>query len=117
MPLTIFIKDLVVSGKHGVHPHEKNTAQRFGVSVEAELVGPQAAHSDKLEDTADWSRIRDEIAAIVEQESFDLVERLAGAIAARLLEDTRIAAVTVTIDKLDAFNSGVPGVRFTSSRS
>jgi dihydroneopterin aldolase len=30
---SIYIKDLIIEAKHGVHPHEKQNAQRFNVSV------------------------------------------------------------------------------------
>jgi dihydroneopterin aldolase len=117
MPLTLFIKDLVITGKHGVHDHEKETAQRFGVSVELELAGDKPAHSDDLADTVDWSKLKKAIIAIVEGETYDLIERLAQEIASKALEDKRVARVVVTIDKLDAFKSGVPGVRLEAEQA
>lgn len=117
MPLTVFIKDLVVAGKHGVHEREKQHHQRFKVTVELELSDAVAASSDKLEDTVDWSRARDEIIKIVGSGSYDLVERLSGEIAAKMLEDKRVAGAVVTVEKLDAFESGVPGVRLGTSRN
>lgn len=111
MPLTLFIKDLVVAGKHGVHDHEKESPQRFGVTVELSISNSKAIVSDDLTDTPDWSRLRKEIIAIVEGKSYDLVERLAMEIAAKMLEDKRVSRAVVTIDKMDAFESGVPGVR------
>jgi dihydroneopterin aldolase len=111
MPLRVFIKDLVVAGKHGVHEHEKESPQRFNVTVELELAAAKATISDNLADTADWSGLRRRIIAIVEGKSYNLIERLAMEIAASMLEDKRVARAIVTIDKMDAFESGVPGVR------
>lgn len=111
MPLTLFIKDLVVAGKHGVHQHEKESAQRFKIEVRLMLSDSKAAVSDNLADTVNWSHLRKAIIAIVEGKSYDLVERLAMEIAAKMLEDKRVAKTIVTIDKIDAFESGVPGVR------
>lgn len=116
MPLTIFIKDLVIAGRHGVHDHEKESPQRFGVAVELELASAKATISDNLADTADWSGLRREIIDIVEGKSYDLIERLAMEIAAKMLADKRVARATVTIDKIDAFETGVPGVRLEVSR-
>lgn len=112
MALTIFIKDLVISGTHGVHEHEKKTPQRFRISVELTIAGEsEALTSDRLEDTLDWSHLRDEVVRIVEQDSYELVERLAKAVADAMLADARVTGVIVTIEKLDAFPAGVPGVR------
>lgn len=118
MALTIFIKDLVVSGKHGVHPHEKETPQPFKITAELELTDERAAASDNLTDTADWSELKAVIVDTVTNNSYDLVEHLAHEIAARLLAaDERIAAATITIDKMEAFESGVPGVRLNVART
>jgi dihydroneopterin aldolase len=117
MPLRVFIKDLVVAGRHGVHDHEKESPQRFSITVELRLAATKATVSDDLADTADWSRLRREIIGIVEGKSYDLVERLAMEIAARMLEDKGVAKAVVTIDKMDAFETGVPGVRLEVDQS
>ncbi|HEX5744228.1 MAG TPA: dihydroneopterin aldolase [Candidatus Saccharimonadales bacterium] len=117
MPLRVFIKDLVIAGKHGVNDHEKESPQRFNVTVELNLAATKATISDNLLDTADWSRLRRRIIAIVEGKSYNLIERLAMEIAAKLLEDKRIAKAIVTIDKIDAFESGIPGVRLEVDRT
>ena len=111
MPLTVYIKDLVVAGKHGVHEHEKESPQRFKVTVELSIVGSKAMVSDNLADTPDWSHLKADIINIIENHSYDLMERLAMEIAAKMLEDKRVAKTIVIIDKIDAFDSGVPGVR------
>jgi dihydroneopterin aldolase len=111
MPLTIYIRDLIIAGRHGVHEHEKDSPQRFNVSVGLEMAESRAPLSDDLADTVDWSQIRQSIIGIVEGKTYDLMERLAMEIAAKILEDKRIARATVTIDKIDAFESGIPSVR------
>jgi len=112
----IYIKDLVVEAKHGVHQPEKTNAQRFKISVELTFDLSKAAASDELADTLNWSRLRDSIVEVAQNNSFNLVERLAQAVAERLMRDGRIQAVIVTIDKLDAFEIGVPGVRLMVKR-
>jgi dihydroneopterin aldolase len=110
----IYIKDLVVSGKHGVHPHEKEHAQRFSVGVELTVstaAMAQAAASDDLADTIDYSVVRGVIIDVVQNNSFNLIERLAHEIADRILTDPRVQNLVVSIDKLDAFKTGVPGIR------
>ena len=112
---TIYIRNLVVEAKHGVHEHEKIHAQRFVVSVELTVDTTKAAASDNLEDTVNWSLVRDKIIATTQNSSYNLIEKLAQEIANSLLEDQLIRKVTVSIDKLDAFTSGVPGLRLEVS--
>lgn len=111
MPLTLFIRNLVITGKHGFHDHEKETPQRFSVTVELSMPGSKAPVSDNLSDTHNWSSLRDEITAIVEGKTYNLMERMAMEIAAKILEDKRVTKTVVAIDKIDAFESGIPGVR------
>jgi FolB domain-containing protein len=66
-----------------------------------------------LADSLDWSALRDEIVAIVQDNSFNLVERLAQVIAEAMLKHRGVSEVSVTVDKIDAFSSGVPGIRLT----
>jgi dihydroneopterin aldolase len=113
--ITIYIKDLIVGAKHGWHPHEKQREQRFKISVEMETE-TRANQTDQLEDTFNWSQMRDQIVAVTKNNSFNLVEKLAQAIADELLKERRIQKVKVVIDKLDAFDNGVPGVRLQARR-
>jgi dihydroneopterin aldolase len=108
---SLHIKDLMIEAKHGVHAHEKQTAQRFLVSVELTLDLSKAAQSDNLDDSLDWSQLRNEIIAIVQGHSFNLMERLAQVVAEALLKHQGVEKVHITIDKVDAFESGIPGVQ------
>ena len=117
MPLIVYIKNLVVSGKHGVHAHEKTTPQRFGVNAELVVADETALTSDQVEDTIDWSGLRDDIISVVEGRSYNLIERLAQEVADTILKDERVAGVVISIDKLDAFDSGVPGIRLEITRA
>ena len=110
MPI-IYIKDLVVEAKHGVHQHEKDRAQRFSITVELTIDNARAADTDNLDDTINWSELRDLIVDTVQNNSFNLLERLAQTIADRILEDPRVQNLSLSIDKPDAFTSGIPGVR------
>jgi dihydroneopterin aldolase len=107
---SLHINNLIIEAKHGVHEHEKQTAQRFQVSVKLKIDLTKAVHSDNLDDSLDWSLIRDEIVAIVQDNSFNLMERLAQVIADAMLLHKGVEKARVTIDKIDAFESGIPGV-------
>ncbi len=109
--LVICVKNLIVEGKHGIHQHEKDRAQRFNVNVELALSSNKAGISDNINDTLNWSELRNTILAIAKSSSFNLVESLAQEIADQVLLDKRVVKAIVSVDKLDAFKSGVPGVR------
>ena len=107
----IYIKDLVVEGKHGVHQREKANPQRFSINAELTIDIAKAGLSDELADTLNWSRLRTTIIDTVQNNSFNLVERLAQEIAVQILLDKRVRKLVLSVDKPDAFKTGVPGVR------
>lgn len=113
---TIFIRDLVVEGKHGVNPEEKVTSQPFKITVEIEFDTTKAQVSDNLNDTLDYSKIRKQITTVVQGNSFDLIERLAQAIADDLLADNAIQELTVAIEKPAVYDNAVPGLKITFKR-
>ncbi|HEY5152606.1 MAG TPA: dihydroneopterin aldolase [Candidatus Saccharimonadales bacterium] len=115
MPI-IYIKDLVAEGKHGVNPSEKQTAQRFRISLELTVDNAAAGQSDDLDDTLDWSGLRHMVIDTVQNNSFNLVERLAQVIADRILADKRVQKLVLSIDKPDAFANGVPGIRLEAGQ-
>jgi FolB domain-containing protein len=107
----IYIKDLVVKARHGVHQSEKDKTQRFIINLELTVDLSRAAATDDLTDTLNYSELRRVIIDITQNNSFNLLERLAGAIADQLLTDKRIQKLSLSIDKPDVFKTGRPGVR------
>lgn len=106
----VFIEDLRVAGRHGVHAHEKETAQDFLISIRIDVDTLSAARSDDLADTVDYSAVARVVREIVEGESYNLIERLASVIAERILEDARIERVRVSIRKPKALSPAISGV-------
>jgi len=113
---TVFVRDLVVQGKHGVHEHERAAQQSFAVDIEAEYDARAGAASDRIDDTVNYSRFVETATRVVTEESFYLIERLAETIAREILADERVQRVRVTIRKPDVFVSGVPGITIERSR-
>lgn len=109
----LYIKDLIIEAKHGVHEHEKKNTQRFMVNVELEIDLSRAVQSDDLADALDWSSLRQEIISIVKNNSFNLIERLAQVIAEAMLRHSGVKKVNISIDKIDAFDSGIPGIQLS----
>ena len=83
----ILLDGMVFQARHGVHDHEKVTAQRFEVDVELRLDLQPAGLEDDLERTLDYGRVYETVRTIVESTTFNLIEALAEAIAHELLAD------------------------------
>lgn len=92
-------------GRHGVLAREKVDPQRFEVDLVLHVDLAAAAATDDLAATVDYATLFDLVRAIVEGRSFDLIEALAGAIAAAVLAATgpdRVSSVEVRVRKPDA---------------
>jgi dihydroneopterin aldolase len=91
--------------RHGVHPPEKVTPQRFEVDVILHADLAPAGTADEVSRTVDYGTLYRRVAAVVTQRSFDLIEALAEAIAAEALAfsgDGVVEAVEVRVRKPDA---------------
>lgn len=109
----IKLNNLIVNACHGVHEYEKKNPQRFQVDLSLEVDTTSAFTSDELDDTISYSDIRTTTIHVMESTSFNLLERLVQEIADTLLVDARIKQLTITIAKLDIFESGVPSITAT----
>lgn len=109
----ISLNNLIVNARHGVHTHEKENPQRFQIDLSLEVDTTHAFTSDELEDTISYSDIRNKTIHVMESTSFNLLERLVQEIADNLLADSRIKQLTITIAKLDIFESGIPSITAT----
>ena len=116
----IEIRDLRVTGVHGVLPEERTRAQPFSVDLVAWVDLEAAQHSDELADTVDYGALAQTAADVVAGRSYQLLEALAGRLAtALLIVDPRIEAVEVTVRKLHPplpLDVGSTGVRVRRSR-
>jgi dihydroneopterin aldolase len=95
----IALRGLTVFGHHGVLPHERALGQAFTVDAELELDLAPAGASDALADTVDYGALSAALAAVVRDEPYDLIERLAARLCEVCLADARVAAATVTVHK------------------
>jgi 7,8-dihydroneopterin aldolase/epimerase/oxygenase len=116
----IEIRDLRVTGVHGVLPEERERAQPFSVDIVAWVDMEPAQQSDDLADTVDYGALAQAAADVVGGRSYRLLEALAGRLASALLiVDPRLEAVEVTVRKLRpplALDVGSTGVRVRRAR-
>jgi dihydroneopterin aldolase len=96
----IEVRGLRLDGVHGVLEEERRTPQPFEVDLDLYLDTAVAGDSDELADSADYAAAVDAAVAVVSGAPHHLLESLAAAVAAEVLDDPRIDAVTVVVRKL-----------------
>lgn len=96
----IYIENLEIYAHHGVYEEERKLGQRFVVSLVLETETRKAGQSDDLEQTMNYGAVAREVTAIVQEENYFLLERVAEVIAHRLLLAHRLLKqVTVKVKK------------------
>jgi FolB domain-containing protein len=96
----IELRGLRMLGVIGVLDHEQAAPQPLEVDIDLELDLSMAGTSDDLADTVNYGEVCAQVEAVVERSRFSLLEALAEAIAAEVLDRTSVDALTVTIRKL-----------------
>ncbi len=113
----IFVRDLVLSCNIGVYRHERDAPQRVRLNIDLAIADDAAGATDRLEDTVSYEHIVDSARAIVDARHYNLVETLAEALAAMCLDDPRVRAARIRVEKLDVFaNTGAVGVEIERPR-
>lgn len=107
----VFVRDLLLDAHIGVHRHEEDAPQPIRVNIDLTVREDAAPIADRLENVVDYEHVVNGVRAIVAEGHLRLVETLAERIAAFALEDGRVRAVRVRIEKLkiipDAASVGV----------
>ena len=99
----ISLKGIKAIGFHGVFDFERRDGQDFLVDVEIATDLQRASRSDSLAETIDYGAITDLVVAEIKGEPVNLIERLAGRIADKVLETLeRVDAIAVTVHKPQA---------------
>lgn len=80
-PDRIELRGLTVRGNHGVFDFEKRDGQDFVVDVTLHTSVARAAATDDLAETIHYGELAEDVAGIVENNTFDLIETLAERIA------------------------------------
>lgn len=95
--ITVRVEDLRLTGRHGVHAHEKEDGQEFVFDVSLD-VGDRG-RSDRLEEAVDYRAVTSLVEEVNASRSFDLIEALADAVADALCERFSPRAVQVRVTK------------------
>jgi len=94
----LFLSGIRAEGRHGARTGEKDAPQPFVVDLDLEVEG----HDDSIEATADYREITDAVREVIELQSFDLIETMAGAIARRIASTPHVATATAVVHKPNA---------------
>ncbi|WP_299442696.1 dihydroneopterin aldolase [uncultured Rhodospira sp.] len=99
----VFVRDLVLPARIGVHTHEKTGPQRIRLNLDLGVREGAVALEDRLENVVCYESVLNRVRAIVATGHVNLVETLAERIAQTCLEDARVRRAVVRIEKLDVF--------------
>lgn len=97
----VFIRNLEVLARIGIHGHEKGKMQPVRINVDL-AVEDLAAIEDRLDSVVDYGEITRKIRTIVERDHTNLAETLAERIATLCFEDPRVKTARVRVEKLHA---------------
>ncbi|HXM71814.1 MAG TPA: dihydroneopterin aldolase [Candidatus Dormibacteraeota bacterium] len=95
----ILLEGMSFQGRHGVRPAERERPQEFKVDVELDCDLSEPGSTDQIEDTVDYRQVHTIAKEVIEGDSKQLLETLAGQIAERVLKLPRVAGVSVRIAK------------------
>jgi dihydroneopterin aldolase len=99
----ISIKGIKGFGYHGVFDFERRDGQDFFVDIEVAVDLQNASKSDSLQDSIDYSLLTSIAREEIEGEPVNLIERLAGKIADRILQQfSQATSVSITVHKPSA---------------
>lgn len=96
----LFIRDLVLECRIGVHEHEHEGPQRVRLNVDLG-VHEDRAFDERLERVVDYAALLERVRAVIAAGHVELVETLAERLADLCLEDPRVRSVRVRVEKLD----------------
>ena len=114
----VFVRDLTLTCRIGVHAHEHKAPQRVRINVDMWVHKSPAQINDDITEVVSYEDIVSGIERLVTKVHIKLVETAADRIALLCLEDRRVAKVRVRVEKLDVYtNAAGVGVEIERSRS
>jgi len=103
------LKNLVFWGRHGHHPFEQESGNRFEVDVDIEVDLISAIATDDLAESVDLSAVFALVRKHVEGEPCSLIEVLADRIAVGIVGMHRVHSVIVKVRKMSPPLPGAAG--------
>src|SRR3990172_11047595 len=101
----IFIHELRIDPLIGIYEWEQQTPQTIQLDLEVGLPGEHAAHSGKIGDTIDYSKIVGRIEQLFREQRHFLLEKAGESIADVIMGEFKAPWVKVSIAKLGALRN------------
>lgn len=95
----IIIRKLRLDAIIGVNPEERTRRQKLLAHVELDMDLSKAAASDDINDTLDYKALKNKLIDTAGGTDFKLLEALAVKLVSACLEDQRVSAVRLILDK------------------
>lgn len=99
----LFVRDLELEGRIGVRAHERGRNQRVRINLELTVRDPALPLADRYANVVCYDEVVSAVRRLVAAGHVNLVETLAERIAALCLEDPRVEAAKVRVEKLDVY--------------
>jgi dihydroneopterin aldolase len=118
----VFIRDLVLDARIGVYPEEKGGRQPIRINISFDmrddgLDHPDGIGPDDVTRVVDYDGLTKRVRALIGRAHVQLVETLAEQIASLCLNDPRVLAARVRVEKLAVFaDAASAGVEIDRSR-
>jgi dihydroneopterin aldolase len=98
----LFVHDLVLACRIGIHPHERDCPQKVRVNLDLAVVETGSPPRDELAEVVDYEALVERVRGALSARHVNLVETLAEEVAGLCLEDPRVRSARVRVEKLDA---------------
>jgi dihydroneopterin aldolase len=106
----VFLRDMVLPARIGVHAHEHGQPQRVRINVDLAVEDDGARRTsrapvgrDELDRVVDYEALATLVRRIVASGHVNLVETLAERLAEACLDDKRVFVARIRVEKLDVF--------------
>ena len=113
----LFVHDLVLPCRIGVHQHEREADQPVRINVDLAVRESGGLTNDKLANVVCYEDLIDGIRSVVGGDHVNLVETLAENIAALCLKKERVVGARIRIEKINIFpEAGGVGIEIERTR-
>jgi dihydroneopterin aldolase len=111
----VFVRDLDVASRIGVHAHERAAPQRVRVNLDLAVEDAPPAN-DQLREVVDYDAVVEAVRRVAGGDHVQLVETLAERIAEACFVDHRVVSARVRVEKLDVFPDCSAGIEIERLR-
>ncbi|KFZ30229.1 hypothetical protein IDSA_10745 [Pseudidiomarina salinarum] len=98
----VLVEGLRVDAYIGVHDWEHEREQPLIIDLEMDWDNARAATTNDLADALDYSTLSEAVIKLVKAQSWQLIETLAEAVAAMIMQDFKVMRVQVKVGKPQA---------------